>query len=224
MLSNIALLAGFAFFFSLVSGRISSTVLTGPMIFVSVGLLIGPWGMHLLDLNMDMYGVRSFADWTLAIILFTDAAEADRSALVSKIRLPERMLLIGLPLSMLFGTLAGLVIFPHHDLYTVILIAVCLAATDAALGKETLHDKNVPTYLRTGLNVESGLNDGLTVPALLVFIGLALAESTEGLGTLGAGEVAVILLREVGVGLGVGLMVVAGWRLSDETGRAFRVG
>ena len=171
MIANVAVLAAVAFFFSLVSARISDSVLTGPMFFIIFGLIAGPWGLHFLDLEMDTGGVRVLADWTLAVILFTDAADANRTALFRKIGIPERMLFIGMPLVIVFGTLLGWLIFDHLGFYQVAIIATCLAATDAALGKECLHDEEVPNYLRTGLNVESGLNDGLAVPVLLVLTG-----------------------------------------------------
>ncbi|SNY93783.1 NhaP-type Na+/H+ or K+/H+ antiporter [Cohaesibacter sp. ES.047] len=204
MIANVGLLAAFAFFYSLISARLSSTVLTGPMIFVLFGLLAGNWGLGLFEFNINAHSVRTFADWTLALVLFTDAATANRSALVHKIRIPERMLFIGMPLVMLLGTAVGWLLFDHLPIWEIAIVACCLAATDAALGAECLHDEAVPNYLRTGLNVESGLNDGLAVPVLLVLIELAVALPDS---SMSGTDVMVILLREIGLGVVVGVAV-----------------
>ncbi|WP_373235693.1 cation:proton antiporter domain-containing protein [Cohaesibacter celericrescens] len=206
MIADVAVLAAFAFFFSLISARIRSTLLTGPMFFIGFGLLVGPWGLRIIDITVDASGVRILADWTLALVLFTDAADANRSALVRKIGISERMLLLGLPLAMLLGTLLGWVMFGQLGLYQAAIVATCLAATDAALGKECLHDESVPTYMRTGLNVESGLNDGMTVPVLLVLISLSLAAPGAG---LAVSDVILIVMREISIGVLVGVATVA---------------
>ena len=205
MIANVAILAAFAFFYSLVSARISTTMLTGPMFFVLFGLLAGPQGMAWIDWQVDAGGVRVLADWTLALVLFTDAADAKRSVLKRELGIPERMLLVGLPLGLVLGIGVGFLMFDQLGFYQIAIIATCLAATDAALGKETLHDKEVPTYLRIALNVESGLNDGLAVPILLVLIGLAHAQPVTDLGVV---EIFLIILREIGVGVVVGALVV----------------
>ncbi|WP_319531620.1 cation:proton antiporter [uncultured Cohaesibacter sp.] len=206
MIANVGLLAAFAYFYSLLSARITQTVLTGPMVFVAFGLLSGSWGFGLLKFDIDAHSVRTFADWTLALVLFTDAATANRSALMRKIIIPRRMLFVGLPLVMLFGTAVGWLLFGQLAIWEIAIIACCLAATDAALGKECLHDEAVPNYLRTGLNVESGLNDGLTVPVLLVVIQLALTVPDA---SLGVADVVAIVVREIGVGLIVGVAVAS---------------
>ena len=217
MIANVAVLAAFAFFFSLISARISDTILTGPMFFVTFGLLVGPWGLHILDIPLDAGSVRMMADWTLALVLFTDAADANRSALKRKIGIPERMLFVGMPLVILFGTLTGYAIFDHLDFYQLAIIATCLAATDAALGKECLHDREVPVYLRTGLNVESGLNDGLAVPVLLVLISLTTAQPGMELSVLEGG---LIVGREIGLGILIGwLVAIVGVSLMQQARR-----
>ena len=142
----------------------------------------------------------------LALVLFTDAANADISTLRRSFGLPERMLLIGLPITIVLGFLVGLLFFPHLPLLQVALIAVMLAPTDAALGKGIFSNPKVPVRVREALNVESGLNDGICVPILYLF--LALAVSTE----VQAGPVSLaltLLAREIGIGLAVGLGATA---------------
>ena len=206
MYADIALLAFFAFLYSLISARLASSILTGPMLFVSFGFLIGPSGFDILDWSLNEQIVRILAEWTLALVLFTDAVDANRLTLRRKIGVPERMLLLGLPLAIMLGTVAGWLLFDGLGLYQIAIIATCLAATDAALGRECLHDDAVEKYLRTGLNVESGLNDGLVLPILLVLIGLAGVQSHQDMGFT---QIAVILVREIGVGVLVGFGVVA---------------
>ena len=84
------------------------------------------------------------------------------------------------------------------------ILGTMLAATDAALGKAVITNKSVPAQIREGLNVESGLNDGLCVPILLVFIALAL--DTHAASSGGASPLRLVA-QELGVGalVGVGL-------------------
>ena len=89
------------------------------------------------------------------------------------------------------------------DLSTAVLLSVLLAPTDAALGQVVVADKRLPSRLRQGLNVESGLNDGICVP--LLFAALALTELQEGFSV--DGGIAVDLLVEVGVATAVGVAV-----------------
>ena len=81
-----------------------------------------------------------------------------------------------------------------------------LAPTDAALGKAVVTNEAVPDAVRQGLNVESGLNDGICVPILFVFLALAMGKVGEG----GPWQLAVMLVaKEIGIGLAVGLALTA---------------
>lgn len=175
MYSNLAVLVLFAFAYSVIAGRVERSAVTGPIIFIVFGLIAGPFGFGLLDMDVRSVELRVVADLTLALVLFIDAANADLNVLRSHARIPRRMLLIGLPLCIALGAVTGLVIFPDISLYEVCILATMLAATDAALGKGLVSNKAVPARIREGLNAESGLNDGMCVPVLLVFLALALA-------------------------------------------------
>ena len=123
----------------------------------------------------------------------------------------RRLLLIGLPLTILLGYGAGVLIFDGLTLLEIAILATMLAPTDAALGKAVVTNESVPANIREGLNVESGLNDGICVPILFVFLALVTtASGTEG----GSGLLALQLIAEeigIGVVVGMGLTVIAAW-------------
>ncbi len=205
MYTNLAVLTAFAFLFSVIAGRIERSVLTGPMVYIFFGLLAGPLGLGILDLEVDAIEVRVIADLTLALVLFLDAANADLKVLRTHAAIPRRMLLIGLPICIALGAYLGTLVFPSMSLWEVCLLATILAATDAALGKGVVSNPNVPDRVRQGLNAESGLNDGLAVPFLFVFLALATGAAHEDQGT----ELALYLVaKEIGIGMLVAVVLV----------------
>ncbi len=201
MYVELAILALFIFLYSLVAGRIERTAISGPMVFVVVGFLLGPFGFGWLDGDATSSDLRTFADLTLALILFLDAANADLSILKRQFRIPTRMLLIGLPGAILLGFGFALWMFDSLSLYEAAILATMLAATDAALGKAVITNKAVPARIREGLNVESGLNDGIAVPILLFFIALAVSGDDGG----GSASALVLVAEELGIGMAVGM-------------------
>lgn len=206
MYENLAIMAAFVFIYSVVAGAVEKRPMSGPIVFMAFGVLAGPMVLGLMESKITAEMLRGFAELSLALVLFTDAANADISTLRRSFGLPERMLLIGLPITIVLGFLVGLLFFPHLPLLQVALIAVMLAPTDAALGKGIFSNPKVPVRVREALNVESGLNDGICVPILYLF--LALAVSTE----VQAGPVSLaltLLAREIGIGLAVGLGATA---------------
>ena len=208
MYETLALLAGFALVYSAVAGAVERTWISGSIIFTAFGLLIGPMGFNLLSLETDRETIRTLAEVTLAMVLFTDAASADMVVLKKNRGLPIRLLLIGLPLTILLGFGIGVLLVETLSLLALALLATMLAPTDAALGKAVVTNESVPDEIRQGLNVESGLNDGICVPVLFVFLALALGHAGEE----GPWQLAVKLVaEEIGIGLavGVGLTFVA---------------
>jgi NhaP-type Na+/H+ or K+/H+ antiporter len=205
-----AILAAFAFLYSIVAGRVERTPITGPIVFMAFGFLVGPFGVGWLDASITNQELRMLADMTLALVLFLDAANADTSVLKASTLIPRRMLLFGLPGVIALGFVAGLLIFDELSMLELAILATMLAATDAALGKAVITNKAVPSRIREGLNVESGLNDGLCVPVLFVFIALAEASGVEADSTMLALE---LVAREIGIGLAVGLGIttIAVW-------------
>ena len=202
MYLDLAILALFILVYSSVAGRVERTWISGPIVFTLFGLLIGPVGLDLLSFKTDGETLRTLAELTLALVLFTDAAGADMGVLRKTEALPIRLLLIGLPLTILLGFGVGVLLFKQLSLVEIALLATMLAPTDAALGKAVVTNEAVPDSVRQGLNVESGLNDGICVPILFVFLALASGKGGEG----GPWQLAMELVaEEIGIGLAVGL-------------------
>jgi NhaP-type Na+/H+ or K+/H+ antiporter len=155
------------FAYALIARRLSDWILTAPMVFLGLG-----WGMTeagLFHVEGAEKALHLLAEATLVIVLFSDAAAVDLVALRKRFVWPERMLLIGLPAAMALGTLAGWILLPGWPIWEVALLAAILAPTDAALGQAVVTNLAVPDRVRRALTVESGLNDGLALPAVLFF-------------------------------------------------------
>ncbi|NOR37799.1 MAG: sodium:proton antiporter [Woeseiaceae bacterium] len=208
MYEELAILAVYVFIYSIIAGRIERGFFSGPIVFVASGIIFGPLVLGLFDLQITTRELRILADLTLALVLFVDAANADLSTLKRHIKIPSRMLLIGLPGVILLGFGFAVLLFDGLSLFEAAILATMLAATDAALGKAVITNKSVPIHVREGLNAESGLNDGLCVPVLFVFIALA-----EGVNAHGSGMSLALTLvaEELGIGLlvGIGLSAIA---------------
>lgn len=202
MYQNAAMLAIFLLVYSAIAGRIERSLISGPIVFTAVGFLLGADGLGILHIHIEGEGLRLLAELTLAMVLFTDAANADFSIVRRNLGLPERLLLIGLPLTIVLGCLFARVIFPSLQVLEIALLATILAPTDAALGKPVVSNPAVPAAMREALNLESGLNDGICVPIVVLLLGLAVGTQIEG-GT--AGHVARVVVEAIGIGLVVGL-------------------
>jgi len=206
MYAELALLVVFVFLYSSIAGGLEKTMISGPMVFTVVGLIIGPLGLGWLQLDLDNDGLRVLADITLALVLFIDAANANLKVVKRSLQIPGRMLAFGMPMTIALGFGAGLLIFDKLPVFELAILATMLAATDAALGKAVITNKLVPARIREGLNVESGLNDGIAVPILFLFIALALNFDTGGSSFTFALK---LVAQEVGIGLVVGLGLAA---------------
>ncbi len=201
MYQSMTVIAGFLLFYSLFAGRFESRLISGPFLFLLAGILLGDPGLGLLDISVKGETLRLLAELALAIVLFTDAANANLSVLRANNQIPLRLLLIGLPLTLIFGSVAGLWVFEQSTLLEAAILATILAPTDAALGQAVMSNPAVPAPIREGLNMESGLNDGICVPVLLVLLELMYHESS-GQGALFLS--AKFLTAEIGIGVLVG--------------------
>ena len=204
MYETLTLLALFVLVYSSVAGAVERTWISGPIVFTCFGLLISPVGFDLLAWDTDRELVRSLAEVTLAMVLFTDAAGADVKVLKKVSGIPARLLLIGLPLTIALGFGVGALLVDNLSLFAIAVLATMLAPTDAALGKAVVTNEAVPDEIRQSLNVESGLNDGICVPVLLLFLALALDTAGDG-GPLPLA--AKLVVEEIGIGLAVGLVL-----------------
>ena len=203
MYENLAILAAFVFLYSLVSGGFEKTPFNGAIVFTAFGLILGPLGLGFLTLEVDAELLSTLAELTLALVLFTDASNANLNELKHSYHIPKKLLLIGLPLTILLGFLAGVLVFDNLTMLEIAIIAIMLAPTDAALGKAVVTNEAVPSNIREGLNVESGLNDGICVPILFIFLALATSTGAEG-------STSILALKLVTEAIGIGVLIGVG--------------
>lgn len=167
--------------YALVSRLASTGFATAPIVFTTAGiiasLLLPDSTVPKVDLELFLW----MAEIGLVLLLFTDAARTDLRLLKDIRSIPTRLLSIGMLLTIFLGALIAKIIFPGISIWEAGIIGAILAPTDAGLGQIIVNDERVPADIRQALNVEAGLNDGLSVPFLLFFIALAAAgaESTE---------------------------------------------
>ena len=194
---DLAIVAAVVLVYAGLSRRLERMGLTGAIVFVSAGLLLGGEVLGWLNLEIGSGAVRALAEATLTLVLFTDASRIDIVALRREIALPARLLGIGLPLTIAAGTVIAVLVFTQLSWLEALVLAIVLAPTDAALGQAVVTDPRLPVRIRQGLNVESGLNDGICVP--LLFIALALAEAD--VNTISAQHAVRLVVEEIGWGL-----------------------
>jgi NhaP-type Na+/H+ or K+/H+ antiporter len=213
---EIALVAGLVVAYALVSRRLESTPVTGPMVFVGFGVLIGSGGLDIIDIGMGEGAVRVLAEATLVLLLFTDAIRIDLGRLRMQAELPGRLLGIGLPLTVVLGTATALLVF-DLGLWEAALLAAILAPTDAALGHAVVSSPRVPIRIRQALNVESGLNDGLMLPVITLLLALAAAD----IDIETPGYWAQFVAEQIGYALLVGVAAgyAGGWLIREFSGR-----
>lgn len=198
---EIAIIALLILAYSIFAEKIETYPISGPIIFLFVGIITGPLGLNLLSGGVEKAGYKFLAELALALVLFTDASKTDFKVLKSSIGLPARLLLIGLPLTIIFGIVTGKFFFPELTWLELGLLATVLAPTDAALGEPVVNNKAVPAKIRSTLNVESGLNDGIAVPIVLLLLALYTAQNSEVTNT----DAVLLFLKEIGIGALVGL-------------------
>ncbi len=160
-----------------ISKPLDARGVTSALFFMLVGLLVGPSVLGLVEVSLESATAERVTELALALLLFGDAARIDLRSLRAQLAWPERLLLAGLPLAMAAGAGLGLLIFSSIGLTSAILLGIMLAPTDAALGQRVVTDEAVPSRVRQALNVESGLNDGLSVPFFLVAVDISLARA-----------------------------------------------
>ncbi len=192
--------------FAALSQRIDASIITLPMVFTGFGWLIGQWGIELLPVHAEREVIHSIAEITLILVLFSDASRVNLSELRSNYGIPARMLFIGMPLTILLGTLIAQWVSPGVPWAVALLVAAILTPTDAALGQTVVTSPNVPSRLRQGINVESGLNDGLALP--IVMIAAIIAAKTAGTEVDGLpNNVALFALMQVTLGPLTGMVI-----------------
>ncbi|MFD8982780.1 cation:proton antiporter [Streptomyces sp. NPDC059564] len=156
--------------YALGSRRLSTTPVSWAIVFVGCGVLLGPAVLGIVDPERDAAPVVVLLEVTLTLVLFTDAMLVRRGDLRTGGFLPGRLLGIGLPLSIGAGWLLAWPLLPGLTVWELALVGAILAPTDAALGKTAMSHPRVPVLVRHGLNVESGLNDGMVLPFFILFL------------------------------------------------------
>jgi NhaP-type Na+/H+ or K+/H+ antiporter len=201
------------FILSLVSHRLKKTILTAPMIFTTAGIIVFLVIPELALVEVNNKTVLLLAELALAFTLFGDASRIQARSVWRDSQLPDRLLLIGMPLAILTGTVVALLVLTSLTLWEAAILAVILAPTDASLGASIATSPRVPDRIRKALNIESGLNDGLSVPFLMLFIALARVDSP-----LENTSWILYTLQVIGLGLLVG--GVMGWGSGWLMGKA----
>lgn len=199
----ILIIALVVLFYGYISKALTALNISGPMVFAGIGILISPLGLDINQIEINTEFVTVMAEIALVLVLFSDAALLDLKLLRQSWKLPTRLLLIGLPLTIVLGTLVAQLIFPNEPAVYMLLLALLLTPTDAALGKAVVSDEKVPKTIRSTINVESGLNDGLVFPILLT----TLAIITSGSNDVGGAHWLEYVLEQVVFGAVIGGVV-----------------
>ncbi|MCF8366659.1 MAG: cation:proton antiporter [Bacteroidales bacterium] len=202
---NLFIFSLFILFYALFATRIDKTMISGPVLALIVGLIFGPLVLDLMHVKLESEEYRIIAELALALVLFTDASKTNLMVLKKNAGLPIRLLLIGLPLTIIFGMIAGFMIFNGFSWIELGILATMLAPTDAALGKAVVTNQAVPSKIREALNIESGLNDGISVPVLFLFI--AFFDANQSGNGLESFYGLLLLIKVIGIGLITGLVI-----------------
>ena len=154
--------------YGLFSKRLQKTIITAPMVFTLIGILVAFYPIKALEEGINAPLVKILAEFTLILVLFNDASTINLKELRKQKSMPLRLLFIGLPITMVLGLLVAIPLFPEMNLWVLAVMALILSPTDAALGQAVVSSKAVPEEIRQSINVESGLNDGFALPPILI--------------------------------------------------------
>jgi sodium/hydrogen antiporter len=201
----LALFFALLFAFSLVSRRLEGTIVTAPMVFTTAGMLMFPALPWIMSAGFNKNVFLRLAEIGLVLLLFTDASRTELDTLRSIGSLPVRLLSVGMLLTIALGAVVARLVFPQLSVLEAGILSTILAPTDAGLGQVVVNSSRLPLRIREALNVEAGLNDGLSVPFLLFFIALAAAR-IEG----GAASLTQFIGEQLGFGALVGLTIGLG--------------
>ena len=199
-LGSVAIILATVFLWSVFAARLGRVGLSSAIVFVAVGFAFTQI-FDVLHVPAEPELVKVVAEVTLVWMLFADASAVQLTDFRRDLMVYVRLLGIGLPLTILLGGLVAVALL-GFGVWPALLVGAALAPTDAALGASVMSDPTVPSRIRRVLNVESGLNDGIATPIVLVAIAGVAAD--EGIGGVhGPGHALVALL----VGLLVGVLV-----------------
>src|ERR1700760_3824203 len=190
--------------YAVVSGLVKRWYLAPALIFVLFGIVLGPFVLGVVDIGTDAVSFTVVAQLALTVILFNQAAQLDLTVVFRRREVTFRLLVIGIPLALVLGTLTALLVLPVMPLWEAVCLAAIVAPTEVALIDALLEDKRIPERVRHALSTESGFYDGFALAALLAALALA-SEQTDP----DAGRWSWFLVRtefvSVAVGLAIGL-------------------
>lgn len=212
---TVVLITATIFVWGIVSARLERADLTAPIVFMAVGVLAA-W-LGLAQTPSAPEGLKPLAEVTLVWVLFSDAARVRVRDLRHDLGAYVRLLAISLPLTVLFGWGLANWLFDDFGIWLALLVAAALAPTDAALGVPVVTNPRVPARVRRLITVESGLNDGIITP--VVMVALAGTATAEGLDAPGPAEA--VLELAVGAAVGVVIGFGGGWLLNKARGRGW---
>src|SRR5215212_847535 len=220
-MGGLTVLAAVVVAYTLVASKLDRWWITGPMVFVAAGAILGPGGLDVLSFSLGNETVLTITELTLALLLFSDASTVRLGDVEGDSGLPRRLLFVGLPLTMIAGALLAYLMFPGVGWAAAALVSTILAPTDAALGLAVVTNRSVPVRIRRALNVESGLNDGIATPFVTLFIAVVAAD--EGLGDTAWGLEA---LKQIGLAIVAAVVVgyLGGWLLAFANRRGWSSG
>ena len=203
--SDLAIVTALIFAWGTLSARLERFDVTAPITFVLAGVVLTHGPLAPLGFAPPHETVKGLAEFTLVLVLFSDASRVGLRDLRSDMGLCVRLLGIGLPLTIGLGTLLALALFTGMNGWIALIVGAALAPTDAALGAGMMINPAVPARIRRLINVESGLNDGIATPFVLIAVaGAGAAEHASGVGPVEAiAELALGVLIGAAVG-GIG--------------------
>ncbi|MFT5730483.1 MAG: NhaP-type Na+/H+ or K+/H+ antiporter [Desulforhopalus sp.] len=206
----IVIFISLVFFYGLFSERIERTIFTAPILFTTAGMLMFLFLPDIGDTSDRLEAFLQLAEVGLVLLLFTDASRTDLQTLKNIRSLPIRLLSTGLLFSIVLGALAAVIVFPGLSIWEAGILAAILAPTDAGLGQVIVNSPHVPMKIRQALNVEAGLNDGLSVPFLLFFIAFASVSGEDQ-----SAHLSYFIMQQLGYGVlvGAGIGLLGGWLL-----------
>jgi NhaP-type Na+/H+ or K+/H+ antiporter len=192
------------FLFSLVSKRVQKSFVSGPMVFTLAGILMYFVFPELYGYEVMDKTVKTIGEITLAVVIFSEASRISLRQARKESDIPGRLLIIGMPLTIIAGTLIAVLMFSDFSLWEAAVLAAILAPTDASLGAAVVNSPKVPWRIRHALTVEGGLNDGLSIPFLMLFIALARTDA-------GSRQTSWVVYTMQQIGFGILVGVALGW-------------
>ncbi len=221
MFLGLAIVSLLIFVYGTLAVKLGRWSITMPMIFLAAGFALGPGGMNFLQISPAAESMKTLTEVTLAVLLFADASTLDLRQIRHDPALTARLLGIGMPFTIALGTAVALCLLPGEGIAFAALLGTILAPTDAALGLPIFNDPKVPVRIRRALNVESGLNDGIATPFVLLFIAFATASTAHThSGWLSTALLEIVLAVLTGAVVGI----CGGWLLSKAADRGWASG